>query len=125
MSVNLGEILDLVGPLDDSVGNETPRERFRRFISKSLTEVGQIRDCVEECLRKTGDQYNRALQDLVNHIGSFLGFAVTFGRYRGVHGEIGFDGLGNRPQISTWLWRSRRQTFMPSKLLRYWDTSTS
>lgn len=97
MSVNLNEILDLVGPLDDSVGAETPRERFRRFISRSLTEVGQIRDCVEECLRKSADQYNRALQDLVNHIGSFLGFDVTFGRYRGVQGEIGFDGHWKSP----------------------------
>jgi hypothetical protein len=47
---------------------------------------------VEECLRHKGDNYNRALQDLVNYVGHFLEFKVRFGRYHGVHGEIGFDG---------------------------------
>lgn len=43
-----------------------------------------LRDYVEECLRESGDQYNRALQDLANHLGRFLGFEVAFGRYHGV-----------------------------------------
>jgi hypothetical protein len=34
---------------------------------------------------------------LVNHIGGFLGFDVVFGRYRGVQGEIGFDGHWKSP----------------------------
>jgi hypothetical protein len=33
------------------------------------------------------------LQDLVNRLGELLGFEVEFGRYRGVPGEIGHDGL--------------------------------
>ncbi len=36
--------------------------------------------------------YNHALQDLVNHIGSMLGFDVVFGCYQGVSGEMGFNG---------------------------------
>jgi hypothetical protein len=93
MSQSLEEILDLVGNLNDAPGINTPRERFRRHLSARITETGRIRDYVEECLRKTGDQYNKALQDLVNHIGNLLGFEVEFGRYRGVQNEIGFDGL--------------------------------
>ena len=58
---------------------------------------GAVRDYVEECLRNSGDQYNRALQDLVNHIGTFLGFEVEFGRYQGVAGVVGFDGLWESP----------------------------
>lgn len=92
MSIILKQILDLVGKLDDSQGEETPRERFRRFLKENIKEVGQVRDYVQECLRRSGDQYNRALQDLVNHLGRFLGFEVTFGRYHGVQGQIGFDG---------------------------------
>jgi hypothetical protein len=92
MSITLNQILDLVGKLDDSPGEDTPRERFRRFLRENVLEVGQIRDYVEECLRNSGDQYNRALQDLVNYLGHFLGFEVTFGRYHGVQGQIGFDG---------------------------------
>ena len=84
MSITLKQILDLVGKLDDSPGDDTPRERFRRFLKENVKEVGQVRDYVEECIRTSGNQYNRALQDLVNYIGHFLGFEVTFGRYQGV-----------------------------------------
>lgn len=97
MSLSLKQILDLVGKLDDSSGDETPRERFRRFLKENVNEVGQVRDYVEECLRSPGDQYNRALQDLVNYLGHFLGFDITFGRYHGVQGQIGFDGHWKSP----------------------------
>jgi len=97
MSIRLSEILTLVGKLDDTPGDDTPRERFRQFLAKNVTEVASLRDYVEECIRTSGDQYNRALQDLVNHIGHFLGFRVAFGRYHGVQGEIGFDGHWESP----------------------------
>jgi hypothetical protein len=90
--MTLKQILDLVGKLDDTTGEDTPRQRFRRFLKENVKEVGQLRDYVEECLRGKGDQYNRALQDLVNYIGEFLGFEVNFGRYQGVQNQIGFDG---------------------------------
>lgn len=91
MSTNLDQLLSLVGPLDDSPGDNTARERFRRFLKANVKEVGQVLDYVEDCLRKTGDQYNRALQDLVNYMGEFLRFEVTYGRCRGVQGQPGFD----------------------------------
>lgn len=96
--MTLKEILDLVGKLDDSPGEDTGRERFRRHLMSNVTEIGQIRDFVQECLRTTGSQYNCALQDLVNHIGQLLGFQVAFGRYRGVQREIGFDGHWKSPK---------------------------
>lgn len=34
---------------------------------------------------------------MVNYIGSFLEFEVTFGRYQGVQGQIGFDGHWKSP----------------------------
>jgi hypothetical protein len=97
MNITLNQILSLVGRLDDSEGNETPRERFRRFLKENVLEVGQIRDYIEDCLRTSGEQYNRALQDLVNYVGHFLGFDVIFGRYHGVQGQIGFDGHWKSP----------------------------
>ncbi len=96
--MTLKEILDLVGKLDDSPGEDTGRERFRRHLMSNVTEIGQIRDFIQECLGTTGSQYNCALQDLVNHIGQLLGFEVAFGRYRGVQGEIGFDGHWKSPK---------------------------
>jgi len=97
VTITLAEILDLVGKLDDSPGDDTGRERFRRYLGKHLLTPGQVRDYVEESLRTTGEQYSRALQDLVNYVGKFLGFEVRFGRYQGVKGEIGFDGRWKSP----------------------------
>ncbi|MGI6209281.1 MAG: hypothetical protein ACOYEW_13855 [Anaerolineae bacterium] len=99
MSVQIGlnDILALVGRLDDSPGEETPRERFRRFIQANVRSVGQLRDYTEECLRNPGEQYNRALQDLVNYLDTPLGFCVEYGRYQGVKGQIGFDGHWSSP----------------------------
>lgn len=93
MITRLSDVLALVGSLDDSVAENAPRDRFRRFITENVDDVGQLRDFVQECLRTSGDQFNRALQDLVNILARFLGFDVTFGRYRGQQGQIGFDGL--------------------------------
>lgn len=98
MSVSLTQILGLVGKLDDEPGEQTPRERFRKFLRENINKAGQVRDYVQECLRNSGDKYSRVLQDLVNHIGRLLGFDVTFGRYKGVPGEIGFDGLWKSPK---------------------------
>ncbi len=92
MNITLDQILNLVGTLNDSPGDDTSRERFRHYLKEQVTEVGRFRDYIEECLRKKGDQYNRALQDLVNHLGYLMDFEVNYGRYRGVQGVIGFDG---------------------------------
>ena len=97
MNVTLSQILNLVGKLDDQQGDDISRERFRTFLRDNVKDIGQLRDYIEECLRNSGDQYNRALQDLVNYIGCFLGFKVEYGRYHGVSNAIGFDGLWMSP----------------------------
>src|SRR5512142_3376551 len=97
MNVSLKDVLSLVGTLDDSSSGNAPRDRFRDFIRNTVKEVGELRDYVDECLRNSGDQFNRALQDLINITGQFLGFEVTFGRYRGTTADIGFDGLWKSP----------------------------
>lgn len=97
ITLTLDQILNLVGKMDDAPGDDSPRERFRRFLSENVKEAGQVRDYIEECLRKTGDQYNRALQDLVNYVGHLLEFQVSYGRYHGVTGQIGFDGHWRSP----------------------------
>jgi hypothetical protein len=95
--MNVSTILNLVGKLDDSPGPNAPRERFRNFLKNNVKQLSILRDYIEECLRNTDDQYNRAFQDLVNHLGSFMGFEVEFGRYQGTQEEIGFDGLWKSP----------------------------
>lgn len=89
--------MSLVGKLDDTAGSDTARERFRTYLRENVNEVGQVRDYVEESLRTSGAQFNRAFQDLVNYLGHFMGFDVAFGRYQGVQAEIGYDGLWTSP----------------------------
>lgn len=55
-----------MGKLDDTIGDDNPRERFRLYLKENANEVGQIRDYIGESLRNTGSQYNRAFQDLIN-----------------------------------------------------------
>jgi hypothetical protein len=59
--------------------------------------VGQVRDYIEESLRTAGAPFNRAFQDLINYLGHFVGFDVDFGRYQGIQGQIGYDGLWKSP----------------------------
>jgi hypothetical protein len=72
MHISLAEILSLVGPLDDAPGMNTARERFRTFLSKNVTEVGELRDHIEECLRTSGDQFNKHYKIWLILLGSFL-----------------------------------------------------
>ncbi len=96
-TISLDDILELVGRLDDKPGSDTPRERFRKYLEKNIVQVGRLRDYVEACLREPSEQHARALQDLVNYLGRFLGFQVTYGRYQGAPNEVGFDGLWESP----------------------------
>ncbi len=61
---------------------------------------GVVRDYVETCLRTPGQQYSRALQDLLNHAGQLIGFNVEFGRYSGVANEIGYDGIWRSGELA-------------------------
>lgn len=93
VAITLDQLLLLVGELNDQQGKDTPRDRFRQFLDSSVTALGTVRDYVNVCLNNKGDQYDRALQDLVNHVGRIMGFEVEFGRYSGVVNDIGHDGL--------------------------------
>ena len=45
--ITLQQILELVGTLDDSAGENTARERFRKYLNDSVKNVGALRDYVE------------------------------------------------------------------------------
>jgi hypothetical protein len=59
----------------------------------SLVPTDYIQRYTAECLAKGFPDSGLALQEIVNQIGRRLGFSVTDGRYRGVKGSAGFDGL--------------------------------
>ena len=99
MSFALQEILTLVGRLDETPGFDTPRERFRRFLTERVTDVAAVRALLAQCQQALGDQHARARHDLIVMLGVFLGFEVTFG---------GYEAPG-RPARLSGHWRSRRR----------------
>jgi len=71
-------------------GNTTSGE-FRELLSHVPSLY--LKRYADECLAKSFDQSGLALQDVINEVGRRLGFTVSHGRYQGVSGEVGFDGL--------------------------------
>lgn len=72
---------------DSSTGSVELREYLR-----SIPTI-HIEKYVDQCLKNSFSHSGLALQDLVNEIGRRLDFAVTHGRYRGISGQPGHDGI--------------------------------
>jgi hypothetical protein len=66
-------------------------EEFREFLSTIPSAL--LSRYASECLTDKFEGSGFALQDVVNQIGRRLGFRVEDGRYRGVAGQSGHDGL--------------------------------
>jgi len=91
------KLYQLIGFMGDGKlknGNDS----FRNFL-KEVPNDFLIR-YAEECLEKAFNDSGLALQDIVNEIGSRLGFKVTPGLYRGNQNNIGFDGIWE--QYDSW-----------------------
>jgi hypothetical protein len=97
-AIDLGTLLQLVGKLDDSDDPNSASQRFRKYLGENVRDSTVLRQYVDACLESSGDQFDKALQDLVNHTGHLLGFEVEYGRYQGVQGQIGHDGLWKSPK---------------------------
>jgi hypothetical protein len=99
MSLSLNQVLTLAGTLDDTPGFDTPRERFRRYLTENIADVAPLRALIEDGQRLVGEQPHRALQDGLVLLGRFLGFETTFGTYLRLPGGVQFEGQ----------WRSRHR----------------
>jgi hypothetical protein len=99
MKLDLPEVLTLVGRLDDAPGVDTPRDRFRRFLTEQVMSVAAVRSLLDQTHVSLTEQHARARQDLVLLLGRFLGFEVAFGSYEAVAGAVRLEGH----------WRSRRR----------------
>ena len=89
-SKSFRQIIQLAG--DGRLRDGSPAStELREWLS--ALPLDHLRSCVEECLIEPFNESGHALQDGTNEIGTRLGFAVKAGRYRGVKGEIGYDGL--------------------------------
>lgn len=71
-------------------GNSSSIE-FRAFLAQLPSEM--LVRYASECLINSFNSSGLVLQDTVNEVGRRLGFRVIPGRYRGVSGQLGFDGV--------------------------------
>jgi hypothetical protein len=65
--------------------------QFRTFIQKAPTDA--LQKYANDCLDSVFEGGGFVLQDIVNEFGRRLNFSVTNGLYKGIIGQIGFDGL--------------------------------
>ena len=126
--IALHTLLELVGTLGDSVDPGSASARFRKYLRENVELVGDVRAYVNDALSQPGSQFNKALQDLINHIGRLLEFDVLYGRYRGTKGQIGYDGLWHSPTGSVLVVETKTTdvyTVRTSVLLGYIDALVS
>jgi len=79
-------------------GNKASTE-FREFLSNISSNL--LIKYASQCLENSFSGSGFVLQDIVNHVGTRLGFEVSYGRYRGTSGQIGYDGLWKFPSGHT------------------------
>ena len=83
----LYQIISFIGDGKLKNGNDS----FRNFLKEIPNDF--LIKYAEECLEKAFHDSGLALQDIVNEIGSRLGFEVIPGLYRGNQKDIGSDGI--------------------------------
>ena len=84
------------GQLKDGSNASTEfREFLSNISSKLLFKYGN------QCLENSFNGSGYVLQDIVNQVGTRLGFKISYGRYRGSSGQIGHDGLWKFPSGHT------------------------
>lgn len=89
-SKHVQQIVAFAGDGKLSDGSSSSIE-FRAFLARIPSEM--LVRYASECLVDSFNGSGLVLQDTVNEIGVRLGFRVTPGRYRGVTGQLGFDGV--------------------------------
>lgn len=86
----VSQILAFAGDGKLKDGNTTSTE-FREFLGQ-VPSVLLKQYCID-CLTTKFEEGGYALQDIVNQIGTRLGFSIEHGLYRGKSNDIGFDGI--------------------------------
>lgn len=86
----IDQILAFCGTGKLGNNNKTSLE-LQRFLDSMSPEM--LKKYANDCLITPFKDSGLVLQDIINQIGKRIGFNVTYGLYRGVQGENGFDGL--------------------------------
>ena len=76
--------------------NSRASSEIREFLT--YVSIDELERYISECLSEKLNEGGFFLQDIVNELGRRLENIVEHGRYRGVQGKIGFDGLWRSPE---------------------------
>jgi len=95
---NIQQIIAFSGDGQVKDGNNASTE-FREFLSNISSNL--LIKYANQCLENSFNGSGFALQDIVNQVGARLGFEISYGRYRGTSGQIGYDGLWKFPSGHT------------------------
>jgi hypothetical protein len=71
-------------------------DEFREYLTQAPTP--KLAEYVDQCLASSFPKGGLVLQDLANELGRRLDYEVKNGRYQGVSGAIGFDGIWIAPE---------------------------
>lgn len=87
---SIHQIIGMCGDGKLRDGNEASNQfrEFLKIIPSSLLSKYSM-----ECLSESFTESGYALQDIINQIGSRIGFYIKYGLYRGRKDQIGFDGI--------------------------------
>lgn len=81
---------------DGNIRDDSECSSELRFYLRSVS-IDLLADYAHDCLEQAFPDSGFFLQDVVNELGRRLEFNVSNGRYRGIQGAIGFDGIWNIP----------------------------
>lgn len=71
---------------------------LRQYLSQVSTQ--RLADFAEHCLTSSFPKSGVVLQDVVNELGRRLEYKVVNGKYQGIRGGVGFDGIWRSPDAS-------------------------
>jgi hypothetical protein len=89
------QIVAMAGSGSLSDESECSKE-LRAYLS--IVDLAVLTKYADQCLSAAFTNSGRVLQDIVNEIGRRLDYQVKDGRYQGVQGKIGFDGIWKSPE---------------------------
>lgn len=89
-SKSLSQILAFAGDGKLKDNNVTSKE-FRDLLDQVPSSL--LKQFADNCLTDGFSDSGLALQDIINQIGTRLGFTIEHGLYRGKQNDIGFDGI--------------------------------
>lgn len=87
---NIQQIVAMAGDGDLRDDSDCSKE-LRAYLAQ--TDIPHLASYVDRCLSTAFPKNGAVLQDLVNELGRRLDYTVINGRYAGVPGKIGFDGV--------------------------------